>query len=142
MSCELMLTKETNPHTEARLSTSDGVNSKQSRSGTSLTQSNDVLELLKAILNRVERLETRFAHSVEKESYTVEDGAERLGRRPFTVRQWANKGQAKANKVHGKGRTGEWRIPHEELLRLQAEGPSAVGAFDNHRRPHLTRKAS
>jgi hypothetical protein len=34
-----------------------------------------------------------------------------------------------AYKVHGKGRTGEWRIPHQELVRLQNEGPLSEGSY-------------
>src|SRR5262249_47829984 len=57
------------------------------------------------------------------------EAAERLGRRPWTVRQWCNKGQVRgARKVHGKGRTGEWRIPHDEGGRPQNEGPSRAGS--------------
>ena len=86
--------------------------------------------LLKEILNRIEQIETRLALSVEKESYTVEQAGERLNRKPWTVRQWCNKGQVKdAYKVHGKGRTGEWRIPHEEIIRLQNNGPLPKGAY-------------
>ena len=41
-----------------------------------------------------------------------------------SIRQWCNKGQVMgARKVRGKGRTGEWRIAHDELVRLQNEGP-------------------
>jgi len=29
----------------------------------------------------------------------------------------------RASKVPGKGRKGEWRVSHAELLRLQGEGP-------------------
>lgn len=77
---------------------------------------------------RLDRIEQRLALSIAKESYLVEEAAERLNRKPWTVRQWCNKGQVKgAKKVRGKGRTGEWRIPHEELLRLQNDGPLPVG---------------
>jgi hypothetical protein len=100
MSCDPTVTQETSAHPD------------------------DVPTLLKELINRMERIEARLALSVEKESYTVEEAAERLDRKPWTVRQWCNKGQVKgAYKVHGKGRTGEWRIPHEELVRLQNRGP-------------------
>ena len=79
--------------------------------------------MFQQIIERLDRLEKYQSLAVVKEGYTVEEVAERLGRRPWTVRQWCNKGLAKGKKVHGKGRTGEWRIPHEELLRLQADGP-------------------
>jgi transposase len=84
----------------------------------------EVLAMLREILERIDRLEKRQAVSVEKESYTTEDVAVRLKRSEWTVRQWCNNGQVKgARKIHGKGRTGEWRIPHEEFVRLQNEGP-------------------
>jgi hypothetical protein len=105
MSCDQTVTQEANAHAA------------------------DVSTLLMVILNRIERIETRLALSVEKESYTVEEAAERLDRKPWTVRQWCNKLQVNgAYKVHGKGRTGEWRIPHEELVRLQNRGPLPEGA--------------
>src|SRR5262245_41900611 len=73
---------------------------------------------------QLDRLERLFTTSVVKETYTVEEAAPRLGRSEWTVRQWCNKGQVLgAKKVRGRGRKGEWRIPHEELLRLQNEGP-------------------
>jgi hypothetical protein len=79
---------------------------------------------LSEVLERLDRIEEKLNLSSEKETYTVEEAASRLGRSPWTVRQWCNKQQVKgAVKVHGKGRTGEWRIPHEELVRLQNEGP-------------------
>ena len=61
----------------------------------------------------VERLERRLAVSAEKEIYTTDEAASRLGRSGWTVRQLCNKGQIRAKKVRGKGRTGEWRIPPE-----------------------------
>jgi Helix-turn-helix domain len=80
------------------------------------------------VVQRLEQLEGRLAANVVKESYTVEEAAGRLGRSEWTVRQWCNKGQVRgAKKAHGRGRTGEWRIPHDELTRLQNEGPSPAG---------------
>lgn len=83
------------------------------------------------LLERMERLEDVHRVSLVKESYTVEEVAERANRRPFTVRQWCNKGQIKAEKIHGRGRQGEWRIPHEEVGRLQGEGPHPPGTYPN-----------
>jgi hypothetical protein len=74
------------------------------------------------IMEGLERLQKAQSLSVVKESYTTEEVAERLGRAEWTVRQWCNKGKAEgAYKVHGKGRTGEWRIPHEFIVRFQNE---------------------
>jgi transposase len=84
----------------------------------------EVLAVLKEILERLDRLEKHQAVAVVKESYTTEEVAARLNRSEWTVRQWCNKGQVQgAKKVHGKGRTGEWRISHGELVRLQNHGP-------------------
>ncbi len=86
-----------------------------------------MMALLESFHNRIDHLERCLGQSVVKESYTVVEAAERLARSEWTVRQWCNKGQVQgARKVHGKGRTGEWRIPHVELLRLQNEGPLAA----------------
>jgi transposase len=91
----------------------------------------ELLEQVLCIVTRqqqqLDRLERLVKGSVEKETYTVEEVAERLKRSEWTVRQWCNKGQVEgAKKVHGRGRKGEWRIPHEALLKLQSEGPLPV----------------
>jgi transposase len=84
--------------------------------------------LLHLILERLDRIERAQAISAVKESYTTTEAAERLGRSNWTVRQWCNKGQVEgAYKVHGKGRTGEWRLTHEAVAALQNRGPAAVG---------------
>jgi transposase len=76
---------------------------------------------------QLDRIEQSLALSVVKETYTTDEVAERLGRSAWTVRDWCNKGQVRgASKVHGRGRQGEWRIPHEELVRLQNEGPLPI----------------
>jgi excisionase family DNA binding protein len=89
----------------------------------------DLLERHHALHERLDRIERAQSRSVVKEAYTTEEASEHLGRTSWTVRQWCNKGQVRAVKVHGKGRQGEWRIPHDELARIQAEGPSPVGFF-------------
>jgi hypothetical protein len=78
------------------------------------------------MIDRLKHLEKNLSLSTIKELYTTTEVAERLGRTEWTVRQWCNLGQAKAKKVHGRGRQGEWRIGHEELLRLQREGPLVI----------------
>jgi hypothetical protein len=79
---------------------------------------------LDSIEQRLDRLEEHLALSQVKETYTTEEAAQKLKRAEWTVRHWCNKGQVRgAKKVHGKGRTGEWRIPHAEFVRLQNEGP-------------------
>jgi hypothetical protein len=96
-----------------------------------------IAPLLEAILQRQVFLQDRLALTVVKETYTIEETAGRLGRSDWTIRQWCNHGQVNgAKKVHGKGRTGEWRIPHDEVVRLQNEGPLSPGTFDKGGRAH------
>jgi transposase len=80
--------------------------------------------------------------NVVKEGYTIEEVAERLNRAEYTVRQWCNKGQANARKVHGKGRTGEWRVSPDELARLQAEGPQPEGTYKCRQRDLAIRRVA
>lgn len=83
-----------------------------------------ILKENRTLLGRIDQLEKNLAISRPKETYTTAEAAERLNRSEWTVRQWCNKGQVGgAHKVRGKGRDGEWRIPHEVLVKLQAEGP-------------------
>lgn len=80
--------------------------------------------LVKNVLDRIDQLEKNLAISRPKETYTTDEAAERLKRSSWTVRDWCNKGQvAGAYRVRGKGRRGEWRIPHDALVRIQNEGP-------------------
>jgi hypothetical protein len=88
----------------------------------------DTRTLLLEIVARLDRIEKR---AVTKDAWTVEEAAERLSKSPFTVRQWANLGCIRANKVRGKGRRGEWRIADAEVSRVQVEGPSPERTFDN-----------
>lgn len=58
-----------------------------------------------------------------KESYTPQELAGLLNRRPYTVREWCRLGRINAEKCAcGRGGEREWRIPHEEVLRFQREG--------------------
>jgi hypothetical protein len=92
-----------------------------------------LFDLAKRQQEQLDRIERSLKSSRKKETYTVKEAAEELNRRWWTVRQWCNMGQVQgAKKVHGKGRTGEWRIPHDELVRLQNEGPLPPGTVDPH----------
>jgi excisionase family DNA binding protein len=83
-----------------------------------------VLKKLQGLEGRIDGVEKAIGLTVEKESYTATEAAERLGKVRWTVSQWCNKGQARGKKVGQ-----EWRISHAELLRLQSEGPSPPGTF-------------
>jgi hypothetical protein len=83
-----------------------------------------IREMFEGLWAPLDRIEERLANSTVKETYTTEEVAERLGKSEWTVRQWCNKGQVEgAKKVRGRGRSGEWRIPHGEMVRLQNDGP-------------------
>jgi excisionase family DNA binding protein len=83
-----------------------------------------VVALLESLHKRLDNVEEHLSLSVVKDTYTVQEAAERLNRSDWTVRQWCNKGQVPgARKVPGKGRTGEWRIPHDALVKVQNDGP-------------------
>lgn len=65
-----------------------------------------------------------------KEFYSTVEVSKRLGKSEFTVREWCRMGQAKADKRKSyRGGKKQWMIPHEELVRLQAEGPAPVGTY-------------
>lgn len=83
--------------------------------------------LTEVIIRSLDRIEQTFNVSVVQETYTVEQAAERLNRSEWTVREWCRLGQVPgARKVHGRGRKGEWRIPHESLIRIKNEGVQRV----------------
>lgn len=60
---------------------------------------------------------------LHKDSYTTAELAEILGRKPYTVREWCRLQRINAFKADcGRGIDEEWRISHEELVRIQNEG--------------------
>lgn len=79
----------------------------------------DAVLMLNEVLTRLERVERKLSTGIVRECYTVQQAAERLGLSPWTVRQAANTGRIKAEKARN-GR--DWRIPHDELIRAEAEG--------------------
>ncbi|GAB5407259.1 MAG: hypothetical protein Aurels2KO_54900 [Aureliella sp.] len=59
----------------------------------------------------------------DKESYTTKEVAQILGRKPYTVREWARLQRINAFKAMcGRGSEEEWRVSHEELVRIQNDG--------------------
>ncbi len=58
-----------------------------------------------------------------KESYSTQEIASILGRKPYTVREWCRLKRINAFKTMcGRGCEEEWRVSHEELVRIQNEG--------------------
>ncbi len=59
----------------------------------------------------------------DRQWYSVKDVARRLGKTEYTVREWCRQRRLLAEKLDfGRGGQGEWRIGHDELLRLEREG--------------------
>lgn len=90
-----------------------------------------LIALVVTLGERLDRIEKQLSMNVQKEAYTTDEIAERIGRSEWSVRQFCNKGQIQAKKVHGRGRAGEWRVSSQELLRIQRDGPLVPGSFDN-----------
>jgi hypothetical protein len=87
----------------------------------------DPSDLLEALAERLARIEAALdqlrTQRTIKDFYTTDEVAELLGKAPFTVREYCRLGRVKAQKrVCGRGRSKEWVISHEELLRLRNHG--------------------
>jgi hypothetical protein len=79
------------------------------------------------IAGRLERIESLLRSILERgqarEWYSVEEFAEAVGKRPFTVREHCRHGRLNAEKkAGGRGHQPEWTISHDELLRFQRHG--------------------
>ena len=77
------------------------------------------LAALESTLARIEKgLKASQAASPDKHAYTVGEVAELAKLSEWTVRNACNKGRIKAEKSPD----GRWRIPRDELIRIQNEG--------------------
>lgn len=79
------------------------------------------------IATRLDRIEAMLAALVERQTvkdfYEIDEFARLVGKRPFTVREWARLGRIKATKRRsGRGPHCTWAISHGELLRYQRHG--------------------
>lgn len=90
-------------------------------------------ELAEEQRKQTEMLEKMAFHQTAPapKSLSPEDFASAIGRKPFTVREYCRFGQIQAKKIIGRSRSGEWRIPYEEIARFKEMGPSPVGTFQN-----------
>lgn len=81
--------------------------------------------------DRIEELEQVIAElrdllltqKTVKESYDTKEVANILGRKPYTVREWCRLQRINAYKAQcGRGSEEEWRVRHDELVRIQNDG--------------------
>lgn len=84
-------------------------------------------ELIKLLLHRLTSIEERLAAMAEekhqKSHYSTHEVAGKLGKAEFTVREWCRLGRIRATKrATGRGRSQEWMVSHEELMRVGSEG--------------------
>ena len=79
----------------------------------------DRLAALESTLARIEKgMKAAQATSPEKHAYTVSEAAELTNLSEWTIRNACNKGRIKAQK----GPDEKWRIPRDELVKIQNEG--------------------
>ena len=79
-----------------------------------------IADRLDRIENSLQRLATE---RLIKEYYSTSEIARLVKRSEFTVREWCRLGRIAAEKrACGRGRSQEWMIPHDELMRFQCEG--------------------
>jgi transposase len=58
-----------------------------------------------------------------KDFYSTREVAERAGRSEYQVREWCRTGRLEALKRNsGRGRSKEWMISHDELMRYESHG--------------------
>ncbi len=93
-------------------------------------------DALIAWLGRVEALlQTLVRERTVKEWYTTGEVARLIGRAEYTVRDYCRRERIRARKKPcGRGKSGEWLVPHAELERLRNEGPLSEDPAD--RLPH------
>ncbi len=64
-----------------------------------------------------------LSQKVVKEYYGIAEVAERVRRSQYQIRQWCRTGRISAVKRQsGRGRSKEWAVPHDELVRYENEG--------------------
>lgn len=78
-------------------------------------------------LSKLSKVEANLAALVQlrtvKDWYTPKEVAEILGKKLYTVQEWCRLMRINAKKsTVGRGGEREWRISHQELIRIQNEG--------------------
>jgi hypothetical protein len=83
-----------------------------------------LIATLDAVNTRLDQILGRLNGPQEDRShYTVEEAAEKLGRRPYTVREWCRSGRINATKrLERRGGAELWSISGTELVRYRNDG--------------------
>lgn len=117
--------------------TTNGKNRLRASNGSSriidenILERRELIEEIGGLKIRIEELEQVIAELRDlllsqktiKESYDTKEVANILGRKPYTVREWCRLHRVNAYKAQcGRGSEEEWRIGHDELVRIQNEG--------------------
>lgn len=106
-------------------------NSNQSQSSDSDARIESLESSVNELASRLARIESVLCDLHElvtnrqtvKESYTTQEVAKILDKKAYTVREWCRLQRVNALKAMcGRGCEEEWRITHDELLRIQNEG--------------------
>jgi hypothetical protein len=94
-----------------------------------LKSGEDIMSILveQTIEERLANIESRLDQLLDgkqqRESYSVEQFAERVGLDPWTIREYCRHGRILASKKgSGRGRYRAWAISHVELRRYENEG--------------------
>jgi len=79
------------------------------------------------VMTRLAKIEAMLTLLVQqktvKDWYTTAEVAQMVAKSEYTVREWCRLGRIHASKrQYARGAYPEWRISHEELIRIQNEG--------------------
>lgn len=81
------------------------------------------LDILIRLASIEAKLDALSREKAVRDYYSVEEFAERVGKKKFTVREWCRLGRINAEKRDcGRGNSCEWRISNHERLRYMRDG--------------------
>lgn len=104
------------------------LNSHDNNSQLPIVDSGWLSERLDGIERHLEAIEDQISKSAQEEApvreyYSVQEFAELVGRKEYTVREWCRFSRINAEKCDtGHGDTKNWKIPADELQRYRDHG--------------------
>jgi excisionase family DNA binding protein len=84
-----------------------------------------IIALLRQLTDGLADVRKQFMEN-QKPHLTVEELAELVGRKPYTVRSWITDGKITAIRVSGSGSRGRLLVPRSELNRLIQAGKGSL----------------